>query len=65
LGGDGVAAALGVEVPDEFGVGGPGFRGRNLLDAVAVPEAAGAAEGGEAAFGGDAGSGQDEEVVLE
>src|ERR1700760_3261440 len=62
LRGDGVATALGVEMPDELGVGGPGFRGGDLLDAVTVPEAAGTAEGGEATFGGDAGSGEDEEM---
>ncbi len=57
LGGEGVAATLGVEAPDQGGVGLPGFGGCDLFDAVAVPEASGAAEGGEAAFGGDAGSG--------
>ena len=60
----GVAAALGVEAPDEFGVGFPGFGGGNFFYAVAVPEASGAAEGGEAAFGGDAGAGEDEEAIL-
>jgi len=64
LGGEGVAAALGVETPDEFGVGLPGFGGGDLFDAVAVPEASRAAEGGEAGFGGDAGAGEDEETVL-
>jgi hypothetical protein len=64
LGGEGVAAALGVETPDERGVGLPGLRGCALFDAMAVPEASGAAEGGEAGFGGDAGAGEDEETVL-
>ena len=57
LGGEGVAAALGVEAPDESGVGLPGFGGGDVFDAMAVPEASAAAEGGETAFGGDAGSG--------
>ncbi len=65
LRGEGVATAHGVEAPDELGVGLPGFGGGDLFDAVAVPEASGASEGGEAAFGGDAGSGEDEEAVLE
>ena len=64
LGGEGVAAALGVETPDELGVGLPGFGGGDFFDAMAVPEASGAAEGGEAGFGGDAGAGEDEEAVL-
>ncbi len=37
--GEGVAAALRVEAPDEGGVGLPGFRGRDVFDAMAVPEA--------------------------
>ena len=54
MGGEGVAAAHGVEAPDEGGVGLPGFGGGYVFYAMAVPEAAGAAEGGEAALGGDA-----------
>ncbi len=50
LGGEGVAAAHGVEAPDEGGVGVPGFGGGDVFYAMAVPEAAGAAEGGEAAI---------------
>lgn len=64
LGGEGIAAAHGVEAPDEFGVGLPGLGGCDLLDAVAVPKAARAAKGCEAAFGGDAGAGEDEEAVV-
>jgi hypothetical protein len=65
LGGEGIATALGVEAPDKFGVGLPGFGSGDLFYAMAVPEAAGAAEGGQAGFGGDAGAGEDEEAVLE
>ncbi len=54
MGGEGVAAAHGVEAPDEGGVGVPGVGRGDVFDAMAVPEAAGAAEGGEAALGGDA-----------
>jgi hypothetical protein len=64
LGSESVAAALEVEAPDKFGIGFPGFGGGYFFDAVAVPEASAAAEGGEAAFGRDAGSGEDEEAVL-
>lgn len=46
LGGGGVAATAGVEVPDEGWVGAPGLGGGDLLDGESVPEAAGAAEGG-------------------
>ena len=46
------AAALGVEVPDESGVGCPGFGRGDVFDAVAIPEASGAAEGGETTFCG-------------
>ena len=42
----------------------PGFGGGDIFYAMAIPEAARAAEGSEAAFGGDAGSGQYEEAVL-
>jgi hypothetical protein len=62
--GAGVAAALGVEAPDELWIGFPCFGSGDFFDAVAVPEASGASEGGQAAFGGDAGSGEDEETVL-
>ena len=62
--GESVAAALGVEAPDQLGVGLPGFGGGDFFDAMAVPEASGAAEGGEAAFGRDTGAGEDEEAVL-
>ena len=64
LGGEGVAAAHGVEAPDQGWVGLPGFGGGYVFDAMAVPEAAGTAEGGEARFGGDARAGEDEEAVL-
>jgi hypothetical protein len=64
LGGEGVSATHGVEAPDEFGVGFPSFGSGYVFDAVAVPEASGASEGGQAAFGGDSGSGEDEEAVL-
>jgi hypothetical protein len=64
LGSEGVAAAHGIEAPDESGVGVPGFGRGDVFDAVTVPEASGAAEGGEAGFGGDAGSGEDEEAVF-
>jgi hypothetical protein len=37
--GEGVAAALRVEAPDEGGVGLPGFRGGDVFDAMTVPEA--------------------------
>jgi hypothetical protein len=40
LGGEGVAAALRVEAPDESGVGFPGLGCGDVLYAVAVPEAA-------------------------
>jgi len=63
LGGEGVAAAHGVEVPDENGVSLPGFGSGDFFDAVAVPQAAGATEGGEATFCGDSGAGEDEEAV--
>ena len=36
----------------------------DILDAVAFPQAIGAAEGGEAAFGRYAGAGQDDDIVL-
>ena len=64
LGGEGVAAAHGVEAPDQGWVGVPGVGGGDFLDTMAVPEATGTAEGGEAALCGDAGSGEDEEAVL-
>jgi hypothetical protein len=64
LGGEGVTTALGVEAPDEGGIGLPGFGSGDFFDAMAVPETAAAAEGGETAFGGDACSGEDEEAVL-
>ena len=60
----GIAAAHGVEAPDESGIGVPCFGGGDVFYAVAVPEASGAAEGGEAGFGGYAGSGEDEKAVL-
>ena len=63
LGGEGVAATHGVEVPYEGRVGLPGFGRGDVFDAVSAPQAAGASEGGETAFGGDAGSGEDEEAV--
>ncbi len=46
LGRDSVPAAHGVEAPDEGGVGLPGFGGGYVFYAMAVPETAGAAEGG-------------------
>ena len=64
LGGEGVAAAHGIETPDEGGVGVPGFGGSDVFDAMTIPETSGAAEGGETRFGGDAGAGEDEEVVF-
>lgn len=64
LDGEGVTTAHGVEAPDEFGISLPGFGGGDVFDAMAVPQASGASEGGEAAFGGDSGSGEDEEAVL-
>jgi hypothetical protein len=39
FGGEGVAASLRVEAPDEGGVCLPGFRGSDVFDAMAVPEA--------------------------
>jgi hypothetical protein len=39
LSGEGVAAALRVEAPDESGVGLPGFRSGDVFDAMTVPEA--------------------------
>src|SRR5882757_6333244 len=46
LGGEGVAAALGVEAPDQGGIGFPGLGGGDVFYAVAVPEATAASEGG-------------------
>jgi hypothetical protein len=59
-----IAAALGVEAPDEFGIDVPGFGRCDLLDAIAVPDPSGAPKGSKPALGGDAGTGEDEEAVM-
>ena len=64
-GGKRIAAAHRIKAPDEGRIGLSGFRGGDLVDAVAIPEAAGAAEPGESAFGGDASSGENEETIVE
>ena len=63
LGVGGVAAAHGVEVPDELGIAAPGGGRGDIFEAVVAPEAIGVAEGGDAAFGGDASAGEQEEAV--
>jgi hypothetical protein len=42
---EGIAAAHGVEAPDEFGIRAPGFRRCYVLDSIAVPEPTGASKG--------------------
>ena len=64
LGCEGIAAAHGIEPPDEGWICVPGFRGGDVLYTMAVPKAAGTAEGGEAALRRDAGAGEDEEAVM-
>ena len=63
LGVDGVAAAHGVEIPDEARVATPGDGSGDVFDMVVAPEAVGVAEGGDAAFRGDTGAGQKEDAV--
>jgi hypothetical protein len=41
---EGIAATHGIEPPNQFGIGMPGFRGCDLVDPVAVPQAPGPAE---------------------
>lgn len=55
------AAALVVEAVDRRSVSRQRLGRADVLDAVAFPQAVGAAEGREAAFGGDAGTGQDDD----
>lgn|GEM_PF-5226935 len=56
-------AAFVVESEQPGRVGGPGRRSGNLFDAVPLPEAAFAAEGGEAALGTDTGPGDDDDTL--
>ena len=65
LGSERIATAHRIKAPDEGRINLPGLRCGDLVDAVAIPQASGAAEGCESAFGGDASSGEDEETVVE
>src|SRR5262249_57875037 len=56
----GAVAALGVEPPHERRVATEALRGRDLLDAVSLPQPAGAAERGNPRLRGHPGSGEDE-----
>ena len=51
-------AAHVVEAPNQLGIALERLRRRHVLDGVAFPQSAAAAEGGQAALGGDAGPGQ-------
>lgn len=57
LGCEGVAATHGIEPPNQFRIGMPGFRGCHLVDPVTIPQAAGAAESGQPALRRNTGAG--------
>ena len=58
-------AAQFIPAPDEIAITLESVGGRQLLCAVALPQASHrVAEGGDAAFGGDAGAGQEDDVVC-
>jgi hypothetical protein len=65
LGSKGIPTTHGVELPDEFGIGVPGFGRRNLLDTVPLPEPAGAAKGSEPTLCGDSGARENKEAIME
>ena len=51
-------AALIVKVQHQLPVAIPSFNGRNVIDIVLLPQAAGVPEGGKAAFGAHSGAAQ-------
>jgi hypothetical protein len=63
LGFGSVGAALGIELPDEFGIASPGVGSADIFNAIAGPEAVVGAEGGQAALSADASAGEDEDAV--
>jgi hypothetical protein len=65
LGSESIATAHGVEPPDEFRIGVPGFGRCNLFDTIPVPKTAGAPKGSKPALSGDAGAGEDKEAIME
>jgi hypothetical protein len=65
LGSESIATAHGVEPPDEFRIGVPGFGCRNLLDTIPIPKPAGAPKGSKPTLSGDAGPGEDKEAIME
>ena len=58
-----VAAALGIEIPDQRRVAPQSFWGTDFFDVVSGPQTVGRTEGGQAALGADACASEDEEAV--
>src|SRR3546814_9279379 len=53
-----------VKAQHQVGVARKSLGGRDILDAVLFPQAAGVAKRVDAAFGGHAGAGQDDDIVI-
>ena len=52
-----------IEAVDGFGIARKRLRGAHILDAMPLPQPAGAAKGGDAAFGGNPRAGEDDDIL--